>query len=203
MKLTAEGLRLFLYKYSILPPLLGFTIGILLSEHISEPLITILVTGLIFGFLAIFFVHFRFLIFIPLGLLFASNPLLNQDTNIEHYINKKIDIEGTLYRSPEQREYGSRLYIDTDTVIVEGQLRHTSGKVIINSGEFIQALSYGDRLRVLGVELRGLRNFQNPGSFDLKSFYERQGIRASGFTDGEEYIISFGRASSTNPLLTT
>jgi DNA internalization-related competence protein ComEC/Rec2 len=201
MKLTTEWTGLFLYKYSILPPLLGFALGTILNEYVSEVWFLILAMGVIFGTLAIFFVNLRFLLLIPIGLLFASNPLLNQDAEIMNFIDTKVDIEGTLYKSPEQREYGSRIFLDTETVIREERREPANGRILITTGEFIEGLSYGDRVRVLNIELRGLRNFLNPGGFDFKNYYERQGIRASGFVEGEEYIISFGRDSSSNPVL--
>ena len=201
MKLTTDRIDFFLYKYSILPPLFGFALGIILNEYIDDVWIPIIFMGIAFGTLAIFFARWRFLIMIPIGLMFASNPLAGQDEGIHQYIGTEVDIEGRLYKPPEEREYGSRLFIDTDTVIIEGEPEPSSGKVIITSREFLDGLAYGDRVRVLGVEPRGLRNFLNPGGFDFKNFYSRQGISATGFVEGEKYIISFGRDGSSSPLL--
>ncbi len=201
MKLTTDRAGFFLYKYSILPPLLGFALGIVLNEYLVQVWMPILVMGAIFGVLAVFFVNLRFLLLIPIGLLFASSATLDQKSGITHFIDTKVAIEGTLYKSPEQREYGSRLFLDTKTVLTKEHSLPVQGKVIITSGDFIEGLANGDRVRVLDIELREIRNFQNPSGFDVKSFYERQGIRALGFVEGEEQIISFGRDSSASPLL--
>jgi len=201
MKLTTDRIGLFLYKYSILPPLLGFALGIILNEYVEGVWFVVLAMGVIFGIIAIFFVNLRFLLLIPIGFLFASSLILDQGTEIVNFIDIKVSIEGKLYKSPEQREYGSRLFLDTETVITEEQPESAKGKVIITTGDFIDGLAYGDRVRVLDVELREIRNFLNPGGFDVKSFYNRQGIHASGFVEGEEQIISFGRDHSSNPVL--
>lgn len=201
MKLTTDRIGLFLYKYSILPPLLGFSLGIILNGYVAHVWIPILVMGVIFGIVAVFFVNLRFLLLIPIGFLFAASPTINQETGVTNYIDKKITIEGTLYKSPEQREYGSRIFLDTEAVITREHRKPVKGKVTIITGDFIGGLAYGDRVRVLDVELREIRNFLNPGGFDVKSFYNRQGIRALGFVEGESQIISFGRDRSVNPLL--
>ena len=203
MKLTTDRMSLFLYKYSILPPLLGFALGIWLYEYIpaNQVWLLILAMGALFGVLAIFFSSLRFLLLIPIGFLFAWGPNIDRGTGIENYLDTKVDIEGVLYRSPEQRQYGGRLFIETDTVIENGGMKPAGGKVMITTGEIIDGLASGDRVRVLDVELRELGGFLNPGGFDLTGFYGRQGIRASGFTEGEEYIISFGRDESSGPVL--
>jgi predicted membrane metal-binding protein len=61
-----------------------------------------------------------------------------------------------------------------------------SGKVIISTEERIWGLADGDRVRVLHTKLRAPRSFQNPGSFDIKRYYEREGIYATGFIQGKE-----------------
>ena len=90
-----------------------------------------------------------------------------------NFIDMKVDIEGTLYKSPEQREYGSRIFLDTETVIRGEHREPVNGKIIITTGEFIEGLSYGDRVRVINIELRGLRNFLNPGGFDFKNYLQK------------------------------
>jgi len=94
MKLTTEQIGLFLYKYSILPPLLGFALGIILNEYIDHVWFLVLAMGLIFGVVSVFFVNLRFLLLIPIGLLFASGPILDQDAEIVNFIGTKVDIEG-------------------------------------------------------------------------------------------------------------
>lgn len=54
---------------------------------------------------------------------------------------------------------------------------------------------------MLHTKLRAPRSFQNPGSFDIKRYYEREGIYATGFIQGKEWIISFGKDESSNSFL--
>ena len=91
--------------------------------------------------------------------------------------------------------------METEYAISDGVVHHVTGKVIISTAEKSPGISYGDRLRIIGIKLRPITNFNNPGAFYVKKYYERQGIRAAGFVDGGEQIISFGRDSSYNPLI--
>ncbi|MGH7807116.1 MAG: ComEC/Rec2 family competence protein [Thermodesulfobacteriota bacterium] len=143
---------------------------------------------------------FGFLIFIPIGILFSARPD-PMENHILRFAEKEIDIEGVLFKSLENREKGSRLFIDAKSVFIEGKENRTHGKVIITTGERIKGHAYGDRVRVLDIRLRSLKNFSNPGSFDIKRYYERQGVYATGFAAGEEWVISFGKDSSSNSFI--
>ncbi len=190
----------FLLKYKILAPLFGFISGILIAEWAGNEWILIALLSPTFGVLSLFKPRFRFLIFIPIGILFSARPNLPEN-HISHFTGKELDIEGVLFESPESREKGSRLFIDIQTVFLEGKEERASGKVIISTDERIWGLADGDRVRVLHTRLRAPRNFQNPGSFDIKRYYERQGIYATGFVPGKEWIISFGKDESSNSFL--
>jgi competence protein ComEC len=187
----------FFSKYKILPPLVGFIFGILLSEWVGNEWMLITIFSPIFGALSIFKPKFAFLLFIPLGILFSAKTPLPENY-ISHFTGKKLDIEGVLFKSPENREKGSRLFIDTRSVFIEGKEKHVSGKVIITLEERIWGLAYGDRIRILETKLSTPRSFKNPGSFDIKRYYERQGIYATGFAPGKEWIISFGKDEHSN-----
>ena len=190
----------FLSKYKILPPLSGFILGIILSEYFGNEWILITFLSPIFGALYLFKPRFGLLIFIPLGLLFSARPNL-QGNNVLNFAGKELDIEGVLYKSPESREKGSRLFIDVDRIVIGGKEKPSSGKVIITTEETITGLAYGDRIRVIEAKLRPIRSFQNPGSFDIKRYYERQGLYARGFVPGKEWVISFGKSKGSNSFV--
>ncbi len=120
------------------------------------------------------------------------------ENHISQFTGKGLDLEGVLFQSPENREKGSRLFIDVRTIFLEGKEEPASGKVIISTEERILGLADGDIIRVLDTRLRTPKSFQNPGSFDVKRYYERQGIYATGFVPGGEWIISFGKDKSSN-----
>lgn len=190
----------FLLKYKILGSLLGFISGILIAEWAGNEWILIVLLSPIFGVLSLFKPKFGFLIFIPVGILFSARPSLPEN-HISHFTGKELDIEGVLFKSPESREKGSRLFIDAQAVFLGGRREHVSGRVIISTEERIWGLADGDRVRVLHTNLRILRSFQNPGSFNIKRYYERQGIYATGFVPAEEWIISFGKDEFSNSFL--
>src|ERR1700758_2284318 len=189
-----------LSKYKVIPPLFGFALGILLTEWVGNEWILIVLLSPIFGALSLFKPNLSVLIFIPIGILFSARPNLPEN-HISHFMGKDLDIEGVLFKSPENKEKGSRLFINVQTIFMEGKEEQALGKVIISTGERIWGLADGDRVRVLNTKLRIPRSFQNPGSFNIKSYYERQGIYATGFVPGKEWIISFGKDKSSNSFL--
>jgi len=201
MKLTQNSIKDLLNNHKIVLIVISFILGILLNEYLDSPWILVAITGLIGGIISLYFRDLRFLLFIPLGLVFSANSLVVSDSSILDHTGEKIDLEGVLYRSPESRGEGSRLYIDTDYIIREGLPKPVSGKVIIYSSENTSTLVYGDRIRLLDIKLKPIENFKNPGGFNLKKFYERQNIYARGFIDGENSIISFGLSRSYSPIL--
>jgi competence protein ComEC len=190
----------FLSKYKILPPLTGFIIGILLAEYLEFSPILIVILFLVFSVIYLVKPNLVFLIFIPIGILFSSGPNI-QENNISNLTGKVLDLEGVLYRSPESREEGSRLFIDVNRIFTERKEQQATGKAIITTEERIQGLAYGDRIRVLNTKLRSPRTFQNPGNFDIRRYYERQRIYATGFVTGEGDIISFGKSGHANLFL--
>lgn len=183
-------------RYRILPPLSGLIIGILLAEWMGNEWALISILSPVFGAISLFRPRLVFLIFVPIGILLSARTPLPEN-HILSLTGKKLDLEGVLFRSPESREKGSRLLIDTRRVFIGGKESRVSGRVIITTKERILGLAYGDRIRVLETELRVPRVFKNPGGFDIKRYYERQGIYAIGFVPGAESIISFGKDGSS------
>lgn len=187
----------FLSKYKILTPLFGFISGILITEWTGNEWILIVFLSPVFATISLIKPKFGFLIFIPIGILFSAGPDITEN-HILRFTGREIDIEGVLFKSPENREKGSRLFIDVRGVFIGGKKKQSSGKVIITTEERIQGLAYGERIRAIKTRLKPFKSFQNPGSFDVKRYYERQGIHAAGFVPGEEWIISFGKDESSS-----
>lgn len=198
---TTGILRGFTERYKIIPPLLGLCAGILLNEYLGSPWLVITIAAPVAGIIALLAPPLRFLLFIPIGLLFSAGPFYSSGVSVTSFSGLKIDLEGTIYRSPEKKESGSRLFLDTEYVVADGVFNPVSGKVIISTAEEAPGLSYGDRIRVIGVKLRPITNFRNPGAFDVRKYYERQGVYATGFVEGDEYVISFGRDKSYSPII--
>ncbi len=200
-----DRIRRFFYdfslRYRIVLPLLGFSLGILINDRIENVWILIAAISPVIGVLSLYLPNFRFLLFIPLGLLFSGGAFFTSGDSIASFGGIKIDLEGAVYRSPETRERGSRLFVDAFYVIEDGVERPVTGKAIIYTSEPVKGLSYGDRIRAVNVKLRPITNFKNPGGFNVKKYYERQGVYATAFVEGEKEIISFGRDKSYSPVL--
>ncbi|MBI4229171.1 MAG: ComEC family competence protein, partial [Deltaproteobacteria bacterium] len=179
-----------LLRYPILLPLIGYIVGIFISEYLGYEWILILVISPILGVLSLCFANLRFLLFVPLGVLFSISPNLPED-HVTNFVGKKIDLLGTLYRSPQSRIEGSRLFVDVGEIVVQGKRRSATGRAIINTKQRIHVLSTGDYIRVLDTVLKPYRTFKNPGNFDIKRYYERQKIYVSGFVSGMDSIILF------------
>ncbi|MGB7292412.1 MAG: DNA internalization-related competence protein ComEC/Rec2 [Thermodesulfobacteriota bacterium] len=177
-------------KYPMLPPLIGYIAGILIAEHLGYEWIFILLISPILGLLSLLWEDLRFLLFIPLGVLFSISLTLPEN-HIANFVGNEIDLWGTLYRSPESRIEGSRLFVDVEEIVVKGKKESATGKVIINTKQRIRGLSRGDNVRVIDTILKPYRTFKNPGNFDIKRYYERQKIYAYGFVSGMDSIILF------------
>lgn len=177
-------------KYPILPPLIGYIAGIFIAENLGYEWIFILIILPILGLLSLFWADLRFLLFLPLGVLFSISLTLPEN-HIANFVGKEIDLSGTLYRSPQSRKEGSRLFVAVDELIVSGRKKSATGRVIINTKQAIRGLSRGDYVRVIDTVLKPYRAFKNPGNFDIKRYYGRQKIYVYGFVSGMDSIILF------------
>ena len=181
-------MNFFLLKYRILFLLLNFVSGILISEFCENEWLLITVISPVIGALCLTQKQLAPLIFIPLGLLFSAK-IPPPDNHIIHFAGKRVDIEGILFRPVETTEKGSKLFIDVKYVYTDSRQKTATGKVLINTGERVWGPTYRDRVKVIGVKLRVPKGFKNPGSFDIKRYYERHGIYLSGFISQTEQIL--------------
>jgi len=186
-------------KYPTLPPLVGFIVGILISEWCGNQWLIILTITPIIGIASIFLPSLRFLLLIPIGILFSASPNL-PGNHIRNFTGEEIDIVGTLSNSPRTRIQGSSLFIDVEEVISRGARRGSSGRVIINTDQRIFGALSGREVRILNVRLKPFVRFNNPGAFDIKRYYEREGIYARGFVKDIDNILFFGGKGSNNAV---
>lgn len=177
-------------KYPILPPLIGYIAGIFIAESVGCGWIFIIIISPIVGLLALYCADLRFLLFLPLGVLFSINLPLSEN-HISNFVGKKLDLSGTLYRSPESRKEGSRLFVTVDELIVKGKKKSVTGRAVINTKEPIRGLSRGDYVRVIDTVLEPYKTFKNPGNFDIRRYYARQNLYVYGFVRGMDSIILF------------
>ncbi len=195
------ALRRFSYAFPMIPPLAGLVFGILLAGYFQNPWLWILILAPLAGVSALYVPALRFLLLVPVGMVLAAPAPYHRVDTIESYAGRKVDIGGSLYSSPEKRERGSRMFLDVDYVIEDGVVKPASGRTAIYSDTLVPGLSYGDSVRVIGVKLRPIENFRNPGAFDMEAHFGRQGIYTTGYVEGAEPIISFGRGEGYGPVL--
>ncbi|MEK6591265.1 MAG: ComEC/Rec2 family competence protein, partial [Nitrospinota bacterium] len=99
------------------------------------------------------------------------------DNHISNLISdKKVSVEGILYKLPEVVKNRTRLYVDVQKI----SDRDTIGKVKVTLYNDTTDASYKDRIRIKDLRLHIPRNFKNPGGFDYKRFMEDQGIYVIG-----------------------
>ncbi|HML94785.1 MAG TPA: ComEC/Rec2 family competence protein [Thermodesulfobacteriota bacterium] len=196
-----NALRRFSYGFPIIPSLAGLVFGILLAGYFQNPWPWIVILAPLSGAAALFVPPLRFLLLVPVGMVLAAPAPYHPVDTIESCAGRKVDVGGSLYSSPEKRERGSRMFIDVDYVIEDGVVKPATGRTAIYSDTLAPGLSYGDSVRVIGVKLRPIENFRNPGAFDMKAHFGRQGIYTTGYVEGAERIISFGRGEDYGPVL--
>ena len=196
-----NALREFSSRFPMIPPLAGLAIGIILCVHLQNPWLWIAILAPFAGAAALFVPALRFLLLVPVGLLLISPDPYPVGGALESYAGKSVDIGGSLYVSPEKRERGSRMFLEADYVIDGGEVKPVTGRTAIYTDTLVPGLSYGDSVRVVGVKLRSIENFRNPGAFDMEAFFGRQRIYTTGYVEGGERIISFGRGEGYGPVL--
>lgn len=94
MKLTQNSIKNLQNNHKIVLIVISFILGILLNEYLDSPWILVAITGLIGGIISLYFRDLRFLLFIPLGLVFSANSLVVSDSSILDHTGEKIDLEG-------------------------------------------------------------------------------------------------------------
>ncbi|MBI5683128.1 MAG: DNA internalization-related competence protein ComEC/Rec2 [Deltaproteobacteria bacterium] len=188
----------------IIPVLISFVSGIVIATYypISEDIIfSLLIAILLFAILLLLkrigLYPAIYLAFFFLGslLMFQEiNPVLppNHIKNIIGDKKEKLNIQGKLYRSPERFTDRTRLYVEAERLFKENDPVSINGKILLTVDSPDVNLRYGDRIRFISKTSKP-RNFGNPGEYDYKWHFEREGIYAKGFMENERWIVPEGR----------
>jgi competence protein ComEC len=186
----------------LIPILIAFISGIVAGSYIEVDEDTVLVLfaiPILFSILAVSmrwnFIKPALASFFIIGVVFigASHKDTLPDNHIRNFLSLQSEpfgmrVEGVLDRSPERRLEKSRLYIDSDKIILNDRAIDVSGKVLLTVDSPDTGLSYGDRVRFL-ARLKEPRNFGNPGEFDYTDYLARRGIYVKGYLDSERWSI--------------
>lgn len=182
--------------------LFSYIAGLILGSYVDFPvrLTLIILSLLIIAYLISIIRHGKlgsylpFLLFLILGVLFIGRYLHFQPPpgHIASYAGgKRINIEGTLYRSPEVFQDKTRLYLEVERIYTDREVIPTCGKIMISGKQWEGGLSYGDRVRT-AVRLRRPRNFYNPGGFNYERYLASRRIHATGYLRSSREIVRVG-----------
>jgi competence protein ComEC len=185
-------------KRPVYPLLICYSVGLILADRFS---LSWLSPGAIWAILLLslssiwLLYHKKYrlvttillIIFVALGI---SRYTLHQTLPAHHLVHviqddQVVTLEGWLYKPRESFPEQDRLYLEAETLDrgdirqpVTGKIRVTIRKVPTTHG--IPNLQYGDKLRIR-TRLRVPTRYQNPGTFDYKTYLARQGIHLTGF----------------------
>ena len=195
----------------LIPILLSYLCGIIIGYYITIPRVILLSST--FVSLAFFIITIAkkkkplsfilsITIFNLLGILFLRSTLSPQIPS-NHIINyaeeKKIVLEGVLYRPPELSLNKTRLYLLTEKIIEDDIIIPIYGRLLLSIKGIHEVFNYGDRVR-FSARIRTPRNFNNPGRFDYFTYLTLKEILVTAYlTDGKE-IVKTGE-TTLNPLL--
>ena len=185
-------------KYKTGLYLLLLTAGILFKTYLNPGrLIVFLVLALLIPVI-IKYPKLTFIMFIPLGLLLTPDYIPNPV--IENYAGRKISLTGTLIKNPELRENSTRLFIKLSRIHNgEGEL-DVDSKIVAYLENTGLRLTYGDIIELRNIKLDRIKNFNNPGSFDIEQFYRLKNIFYSVYI-GRSSITVVGKDPNINPFL--
>ena len=100
-----------------------------------------------------------------------------------------------LLRIPKKGANSTRLFIKVKEI---NGVTVSKIKIVAYLKTHIEELGYGDQILLKKVKLKPITNFKNPGSFDLKSFYERKGFLGSTFINSNKKIQIIGKDPKSN-----
>jgi len=112
---------------------------------------------------------------------------------------RRVNIEGTLYRSPVMRQGGVRFYLKDLHLHTPKTTRSLSGRLMVTVRTAEKTYGYGDRIRFF-CRVKKPANFSNPGGFDYVRYLSLKDIYATAFLRDDAGVVRTGRGYG-NPLL--
>ncbi len=180
--------------------LFPYIAGIIIGSYYPLPF-TWTLTGIMAGILAVVIclgagrkkpaLFFAPAIFVLFGILFIGR-VLSPDFPAHHLIHftgeKKFNIEGVLYQTPDPMPDKTRLYIRAERIHLEEGSFPVTGNILLTVRERHSGLRYGDRVRFIS-KLYLPRAATNPGAFDYRRFLALQGIWATAYAGEASEVI--------------
>jgi len=185
-------------KYKTAIFMLFFCTGILAKTYFNFDNSTYFILILLFFITIIKYPVLYFILFLPLGYILTPNYSPNPE--LEIYSGQRVSVTGTLIKNPEQRENSIRLFLKLKK-IKPGTNEIISGAKIVAYLENTDLdLTYGDTIELNKIRLERIKNFNNPGSFDIEQFYLRKNIFFTTYVESNN-IKFLGKDPDVNPFL--
>ncbi len=139
-----------------------------------------------------------FILFLPLG--FFLTPDYSANPDLEKYSGQKVLITGTLIKNPEQRESSIRLFVRLKSINPGTGEIWSNSKIVAYLEDTDLNLTYGDIIELKKIRLEKIKNFNNPGSFNIEQFYKRKNIFFTTYVKSKN-IKFLGKDPDVNPFL--
>ena len=172
--------------------------GILAGTFLTPDLLTSVLIILLLFTSVIRYPSLYFILFLPLG--FLLTPVYSPDPEIERYAGEKISAAGTLIKNPELREKSTRLFIRLNKIITDSTEINVNSKIVAYLENNGHSLTYGNTVKINGIKLERIKNFKNPGGFNIEQFYKKNNIFYSAYIKNSSIQVT-GRDRDTNPFL--
>lgn len=148
---------------------IGIGLGLALVHRRARPLPFVLVAAACWGYLLI-----------------QPQPPAPSYLPVSAFCEKSpVTVFGTVDEIQPLDQETLRLVIACISIVEQGQPHPVYGRIRTTVIGAAPVLGSGDGVR-LEARLRSIRNFGNPGGFDSRRHYRRQGIMATAFVEGRE-----------------
>ena len=187
-----------IYHRPLIPLLISLMTGILCGLFLpGYSLWAYLFTASCFVFLLIKIVRKKSAVFLPIILFIFLGYLSIQPwfcnkvspSHISYYADGvPLNISGQVTESPEIKNNRLSFVVLVQKAEDNGKIIPVSGKIKVNATKSIPDISAGDKV-TFQSKIRSLRNFNNPGAFDYKTYMLFKGISGTAYIAGDKIGI--------------
>jgi competence protein ComEC len=177
----------------------GLSVGLLTGRFMPSLIYAPL---LLLALCAVFIKHRApFQLTVSLLLFCAANvslkPFLVPDLSPAHIASYCSDapllLEGVIDSRPEIEEHGYRLYLKTEKLFSDYNVKGVTGRLLLSVKEGKIDLLTGDRIR-FSAKIRRPRNYGLPGEFDVERYMAFRNVFATAFVKNSDEIILIGNS---------
>jgi len=121
-------------------------------------------------------------------------------SHLSHFTGfDRITLEGIVDRPPQHSPEGTRLWIQSEKVVISNRHIPVNGDLLLFLKEESEPLCIGDRLRLL-CKLYPPRGFHNPGGFSYERHLAFERIHTIAFLSAQNAYLKIGEGFK-NPIL--